>query len=243
MRRTPPRLLRAAVAAAALAVSCWAQAHAPAAPQGLERYAARDSSNQLIEDWLSRCAPHGSVRHMMRGEESFKAGKYEEAVAHFEKAVEEKPDGRLAYYFLAVAYETVGRYKDAVASYKKVLTHDDSSGLNLVIITHYNLANVYAALGRAKEAVAENEQVVKLLPDEPHGQYNLGLSYAATGQMDKARAAFSRAAEIKPDYPEAHYNLAVAHLAVGDRASAETRAGALEPLAPALAARLKEFLR
>lgn len=260
MRRTTLH----AAALAALLLSLGASAPATRAqksqppdakPPGLERYAPRDSSDDLYDGWETRCAD-ASTRHIVAGEKNYKAGRYAEAVAEFGQAVAKSPDGVIANYFLGVAYEKTGRFEDAVAPYGKVPV-DNAYGVMIAVFARRNLANVYTALGRAEEAVAADELVAKLflgnkkLSEGYDGarevdakiHYNLGLSYAAAGRAEQARRAFARAAEMKPDYAEAQYNLGVAHLDGGDRAAAEAKVKTLKALAPALAERLKLLLR
>lgn len=56
-----------------------------------------------------------------KGEESFKAGKYEEAKADLEKVVELNPEHDYAQYYLARSYEKLGDTANAKIHYQKVV--------------------------------------------------------------------------------------------------------------------------
>ena len=263
MRRTPYHL--GLLAALFLSFKAFvpdpvAEVQKPPAAEvpSLGRYAPRDSSDRLFENWRTRCLDD-SIKHLVRGEKIYKARRYAEAVEQFRQAVAKSPDGVISNYFLGVAYETAGKYAEAIDPYKKVIAVNPDDNVVTTMITYRNLANVYAALGRADDAAAADEQVVKLfeaakrateIKDESAAldagakiHYNLGLSYAAAGRTEKARQAFSRAVEMEPGYAAAHYNLGVTYFAAGDREAAVAKVKTLKALDPKLAGRLRRLLR
>jgi len=88
------------------------------------------------------------------------AGRPEEAIVLFEKAIRLNPFGP-SRYFLSYghALRYTGRFDDAVSAYKKALQREPKS-----FFAHLNLAATYSMMGREKEAQAEAEKVLRLNP-------------------------------------------------------------------------------
>ncbi|MEG4282182.1 tetratricopeptide repeat protein, partial [Microcoleus sp. A006_D1] len=56
-----------------------------------------------------------------RGNEQFKLGNFEEAIASYEKALEVKPDYDVAWFNRGIALRNLGKLEEAIASYDKAL--------------------------------------------------------------------------------------------------------------------------
>ncbi len=54
---------------------------------------------------------------------AFVRGKYQEALEKFEKAIDKNPNNSAAYYYLALASQKLGNYKQARSYYDFVLQH------------------------------------------------------------------------------------------------------------------------
>ena len=135
---------------------------------------------------------------------------------------------------LAVAYDSVGRFGEAIELFEQVLDErerllgaDHPDTLN----TRSNLASVYDSVGRFGEAIELFEQVLDdqervLGPDHPNTltvRNNLALAYKSVGRFDEAIELFKRVLAdqervLGPDHPytlTARNNLAVAYRSVG----------------------------
>jgi len=88
------------------------------------------------------------------------AGKPEEAILLFEKAIRLNPFGP-SRYFLSYdhALRYVGRFEEAVSAYKKALQREPNN-----FFAHLNLAATYNMMGLEKEAQAEASEVLRLNP-------------------------------------------------------------------------------
>jgi adenylate cyclase len=86
------------------------------------------------------------------------AGRAEEAVLLFEKAIRLNPFGP-SRYFLSYghALRYTGRFDEAVSAYKKAIKREPNN-----FFAHLNLAATYSMMGLEKEALAEAAEVMKL---------------------------------------------------------------------------------
>jgi adenylate cyclase len=88
------------------------------------------------------------------------AGRPEEAIPLFQKAIRLNPFGPSYLYFnLGIALMNTGRLEEAVSALRKAiqLTPD-------YIMAHLGLAGTYSIMGREKEAHAEAAEVIRINP-------------------------------------------------------------------------------
>jgi TolB-like protein/DNA-binding winged helix-turn-helix (wHTH) protein/tetratricopeptide (TPR) repeat protein len=107
---------------------------------------------------------YGYVQFIMR--------RFGEAVPHLERAIELDSKHRLAYIFLAFAYERLGRSEDAI----RLLDRPDFRG-------SAHLAYAYASSGRRAEAWRIVQNLTK--GDPPSNRLALGLVYIALGDQER----------------------------------------------------------
>jgi len=116
--------------------------------------------------------PLSTIAEYNYGYVLFIVRRFGEAVPHLERAIELDSKHRLAYIFLAFAYERLGRSEDAI----RVLDRPDFRG-------SANLAYVYASSGRHAEAWRLIQDLTK--GDPPNNRYALGLAYLALGDQEQ----------------------------------------------------------
>ena len=129
-------------------------------------------------------------------------GQVDEAIAHYRKALEIKPDYAEAHNNLGVALAGRGQVDEAIAHYRKALEIKPDYAE-----AHNNLGIALAGRGQVDEAIAHYRKALEIKPDYAEAHNNLGNALAGRGQVDEAIAHYRKALEIKPDYAEAHYNL------------------------------------
>jgi adenylate cyclase len=88
------------------------------------------------------------------------AGRPEEAIPLFKKAIRLNPFAPGKYYFyLGQSYQFTGRFEEAVSAYKKALQLMPDS-----LFAHVFLAATYSMMGREKDARAEAAEVLRVNP-------------------------------------------------------------------------------
>lgn len=155
------------------------------------------------------------------------AGRLDEAVARYERAVALEPDYAPAFNNLGVTLRAQGKVDAAIAAYERGLQlQDDYPDL------HYNLANALLSQNRADEAAVHLRTSVAGEPDSAANHNNLGTALASKGQFEQAVAEFRAAIALEPGSALAHRNLGNALASMGRTEEALTaleRAVALAP--------------
>lgn len=129
-------------------------------------------------------------------------GKVEEAIAHYNKALELDPNYSEAHFNLGNALLRLGRVDEAIAHYQKAL---ETNPNNLPAL--YNLAGVLGQSGRMAEAIDHYNKILEKHPNHAAAHNNLGVALGRVGRADEAVAHYLKALQLNPSNAEAHYNL------------------------------------
>ena len=115
--------------------------------------------------------PTSWTGHAILGLTFSQQGRTDEAIAHFQKALEINPGYVDARNNLGIALNLKGRSDEAIEQYTKALTLDPNYAQ-----AHYNLGNVLFREGRSDEAIAHFKKALDINPDYPGADNNLGLA-------------------------------------------------------------------
>jgi protein O-mannosyl-transferase len=166
------------------------------------------------------CTTDNAVAHDNLGHALLEKGKVDEAIGHFQQALQIKPDFANACNNLGLALFEKGKIEEAMAQYLRALQikPDDADA-------HNNLGLALFQEGRTDEAMAHYRQALQIKPDHAEAHYNLGLALFQKGSIEEAIGQFKKALEAKPDYADAHNNLGLALFQEGktDEATAQYR--------------------
>jgi len=168
---------------------------------------------------------------------AYRAGKFEEAAALFQRAVSVREDPDLLGH-LGVALAGAGQVDAAIDAYRRAialkpaapelhnnlgnslrrkgqLAEAETAFRESIRLSpgyaepHNNLALALRDLGRVKEAQEYFEAAVRLKPEYAAAWDNLGNLHINEGRLDSALPCFRRAYELSPESPVAQVNLAV----------------------------------
>jgi tetratricopeptide (TPR) repeat protein len=152
----------------------------------------------------------------------YQLGRYEEAISHYQKALELSPgcpttqfNLGIAYFKLGFALATQGRYAEAIHHYQKALQVRPDC-----LSTHFNLGVSLATQRRYAEAISHYQKVLELSPGCPTTHNNLGVALVEEGRLQEAEQHFREAVRLKPEYAIAHSNLGDVLLKLGRLAEA-----------------------
>jgi len=123
------------------------------------------------------------------------SGRTEEAIEHFNEALQIKPDYAKAHFSLGVALASQGKFDEAVEHFIKTVRIDPGFAE-----AYCNLGNALDAQGKLEEAIVSYIKALQINPDLAEVHYNLGLILIRLGRFDMAVAHLAEALRIKPDF-------------------------------------------
>ncbi len=168
----------------------------------------RDSET-LYRATLTR-NPECWMAHTNLGVALAAAGRFQEAISHYERALEIDPSLSNVHNDLGSALFDEGRISQAMAQFTEALRLRPRYAEAI-----YNLGIAVQADGHVPAAIDDFYRALRLKPDFFEARYNLALALAGTGRTSEAIAQFEQAVRLRPGFPEGHYNLAVALHSMG----------------------------
>jgi len=122
------------------------------------------------------------------------------------------------HFGLALYYQRIGDFDNALAQYRVLLNENESSAE-----VHNNVGLVYRELGRPDEAIKEFQRAIEIDPKYVRAHNNLGVTFmgmAGSSRLDAAAAEFRVALAADPRNVESIVNLALVQKAAGRGADA-----------------------
>jgi adenylate cyclase len=134
-------------------------------------------------------APGEAVVHIMYAKNLVFAGRSEEAIPLFQKAIRLNPVGTTNLYLnFGHALRMTGKFEEAVSAYRKSLQLSPDN-----ILTHNSLAATYSMMGREKEARAEAAEVLRINPKFSVDLFAKRQVYKDQSETDKLVNALRKA--------------------------------------------------
>jgi tetratricopeptide (TPR) repeat protein len=118
---------------------------------------------------------------VIKGNQSFSARRYDEAITWYKQAIALDPDSVDANYNLGVVYSNKGMHDESIAAYNRVITINPGHAQ-----AHNNLGSAYEKKGMADKALSEYEKAAAADPYLAPALYNLGKFYLARGSFGRA---------------------------------------------------------
>ena len=128
-----------------------------------------------------------------------KFGQYGKSAESYEKAVKLGARGQTLYYNLAYTYTRLGRDKEAVAYYEKIVPQTLQT---LGMIADYHLKNK-----NFERAISYYQRIVKLAPKKASTYFSMGYAYAANKNYDRAISNYLAALKYDPEDDATYANL------------------------------------
>ena len=148
------------------------------------------------------CTSDNFIGHNNLGIALLKTGNVDEAMVHYQMALEINPDFAEAHNNLGNFLFQKGSVDEAMVHYQKALEINPDYAE-----AHYNLGYALLKMGNVDEAIAHLQKALQINPDYAEAHNNLGYAFIQKGRVDEATAHFQKALQINPDYADAHNNL------------------------------------
>ncbi|MCS7239391.1 MAG: tetratricopeptide repeat protein [Thermoguttaceae bacterium] len=151
----------------------------------------------------------------MEGIRLFEAGRLDEALVRFQRAVQKQPDYLEGHVSIGVILIEKGRWEEAIPHLEKALALDPKCWF-----AHANLGIVRQNQGRRHEAITHFRYAAELQPDNYMVRLNLGRALAGTGQLHEALTHLKAAIDLAPQYAPGYSDLGNVYLELGQLAEA-----------------------
>ncbi|MCI0693158.1 tetratricopeptide repeat protein [candidate division KSB1 bacterium] len=132
-----------------------------------------------------------------------KLGRYAEALAAYEKALQLDSTWAKADYGRGLALKGLRRHPDAIQAYQNAIRHDPTFGE-----AYFALGKIHSELEQFDEAISAYRKAAAHQPDSYKAFYELGLAYDKKNLHREAAAAFRRARRLDSKSFWAAYMLA-----------------------------------
>ena len=137
-----------------------------------------------------------------KGITCYQRGKLDEAIVHFQLAVQINPNNAVAYHYLGIALQGKKQLDEAVACYQKALQLDPN-----YVDAYLHCGDVYRVVGQLDKAVSYFQKALQVKPDSAIAYNILGLTIQEQGKIEEAEKCFRHALQLDPDLPVCHSNL------------------------------------
>ena len=150
------------------------------------------------------------VMHNNFGDVLYNKGQTEQALDHFNQALQIKPEYADALNNKGRAFIKLGKIEEAVEILNKALRLNPNSTQALT-----NLGTALKKHGNLDQAIQQWQNVLNIDPENLNIRYSIALALAQQQKYDDAIDHFNEALRIKPNWPEVHYNLASVYSILG----------------------------
>jgi len=163
-------------------------------------------ANPLYPYWLARL--------------DYDDGQYATAIKGYLRAIELDPGFMRAHDNLGLCYEALGRFDEAVRSWKEAIRLNEGQPAKSPWPS-LNLGVLLTRLDRLDEAEARFRESLRCDPRFPQAHYQLGITLEKRGRAGEAVSELEEAARLDPGYAEPQYALARLYRRAGEKEKAD----------------------
>ena len=159
--------------------------------------------------------PECWMAHTNIGLVLFQKGQIDDAIAHYQRALQMQPDWWDAEYNLGTALSAKGQVDEAILHSEKAVSMRPTDPDAQV-----SLGNLLAQKGRIDEAIAHYQKAITVHPDHFLARYGLGHALLEKGELDSAIQVCRSALLLRPLDADCRTTLAIALEKKGNPAEA-----------------------
>jgi tetratricopeptide (TPR) repeat protein len=166
------------------------------------RYLVYWQDSEKIHRYMLHLAPNAPTVHLNLANTILKMQRYDEAIAHYKKAIDGYSDFVDAHYYLGLALGLEKRYDEAIEQYYTVLRLKPKHWR-----AQFRLANAFVGKGQLDKAIEHYNKTLQLKPNEAEVYNNLALALVKKGKINEAIEYYNKSLEINRDSAEVLNNL------------------------------------
>jgi tetratricopeptide (TPR) repeat protein len=167
------------------------------------------NSFTLFEHTLAVTPPNLRIEHNL-GLALGVSDRYDEAAAHFERALQIEPNFYDGLVIMGVTRAHQGRVPEAIEYFQAAIRSQPNTPK-----AHVQLAHALWTQNRDQEALEEIRRALQFAPKDADILSDFGLALALAGRVPEAINQLHEALRLNPNSAEAHGNLGLALLASG----------------------------
>lgn len=143
--------------------------------------------------------------------------KYQEAIAHYQRAIEASPNTSLLHLQLGNVYKTISQYELARSSYNNAieisskLNSNQEENQNLALALH-NLGVLAYLEGNIKLAINYYQLAIKHKADYVDAHYHLAICFLKTGEQKKSIELLTQTIALCPRHFSALFMLGIEYM-------------------------------
>ena len=162
-------------------------------------------NNESLWTHTLACTSDNFVAHNNLGDALLRKGQVNEAIAHFQAALQINPNFVAAHNNLGNALFQQGEVDEAIVHFQTALQiKPDTAEI------HNNLGNALLQKDSVDEAMVHFQTALQIKPNFAEAHYNLGIALIKKRSMDEAIIHLQTALQINPSFAEARNNLGLA---------------------------------
>jgi tetratricopeptide (TPR) repeat protein len=131
-----------------------------------------------------------------------KQGKMNEAMEHYNTALQTDPEDAEAFFYIGAELLKQGKTEEAIDNLKKAVQINPDYAE-----AHSNLGSIYLQQGNIDKAIYHSQTALRLDPQLAEAYNSLGIGLMHQGKIDAAISQFQKAVQLKPDFTLAENNL------------------------------------
>lgn len=148
-------------------------------------------------DWLIDLSHKGknveAISLKDAGDNFLKEGKFQQAIAQYEKALKIVPDNKGALANIAIAYQSIRRFKEAISYYNQLLELNPE----YPSIIYYNVAEIFNNLNKKDKSLNYYKKSASLAFDPENAYQKIGAIYMDNKVCDSSIYYFELALKNK----------------------------------------------
>jgi tetratricopeptide (TPR) repeat protein len=137
-------------------------------------------------------------------------GRTEEAIGHFQQALQLSPDHLVALVNLGSAHRQLKQWDEARKAFERALALSPNDPE-----VNYGLGMVFAQTNDTARALEHLQRALQSRPAYPEALNNLGILYLRTQRRDEAVAKFEECIRVTPAFDQSYLNLARVYVVEG----------------------------